>query len=258
MRSPLRLILVAAFPGLLPAAVVNIDFTAGTTPVTYSGLAAAPDAAGPEAIWNAIVRDGAKDSVAEMPLLNSNGQLTSISLELGIHGSHASVDGDQEGSGSIDALTSDYVYINSGSNALVTTTTGTISGLAAHGGYDLYFYGQGDKFTGNVYPGQNSLFTIDGLARQTSWDGTPGGDGDLEEGIEYVKFTVFADENGEIEFQWSNVVAGVNTTADGDGNASRYAAFNALQIAHNPEAVPELSSALLGMLGLLPLLRRRR
>ena len=259
MRSPLAFILAAACPCIAArATIVNIDFSAGLAPVTYTGQAAAADPAGSAAVWNAIGRDGTKDRVTQDPLMDSSGVPTSIALSLGINGSHASVDGDLERSGGYDALMSDYVFVNSGSSALVTTSTGIISGLGANNAYDLYFYAQGDSFTGNVYAGQNSLFTLGGVSRQTSWDGLSGGDGSLEEGTEYVKFTVFADAGGQIEFQWSNVVAGVNADADADGLASRYAGFNALQIVQNPNAVPEVSSALLAAIGALALLRRRR
>ncbi|WP_367870728.1 hypothetical protein [Luteolibacter sp. Populi] len=258
MRSPLAFILAAACPCIAQAAVVNIDFSAGSAPITYAGQAAAADPAGSAAIWNAVGRDGSKDRVAQPALVDSLGVSTSITLSLGISGSHASVDGDLEHSGGYDALMSDYVYVNSGSSSLVTTSTGVISGLGAFDVYDLYFYGQGDKFAGNTFAGQNSLFTIGGTSRQTSWDGVQGGDGSLAEGTEYVKFTVSADADGRIEFLWSNVVAGVNTDADADGSASRYAGFNALQIVHNPSPIPEASSALLAGLGALGLLRRRR
>jgi hypothetical protein len=259
MRSPFALIAAAAYPCLAPAAVINIDFTAGTAPLTYSGLAAAADPAGSSAYWNAIGRDGTKDRVAQVPLHDSTGTLVSALLSLGLSGSHASVNGDLERSGGYDPLMSDYLFLNSGSSTAVTTASGTLSGLLANASYELYFYGQGDKFTGHVFAGQNTLFTMDGISKQTSWDGVSGGDGLLVEGVEFVKFYVTADEQGRINFQWSNVVAGVNVDVDADGLASRYAGFNALQLVYMPAAVPEPSSALLATLaGGLACLRRRR
>lgn len=259
MRIPLALIAAAVCPSIASAAVINIDFSAGTAPPTYSGLAAAADAAGSAAYWNAVSRDGTKDRVAQVPLHDSAGALSSVSLALGIAGSHASVNGDLERSGGLDPLMSDYVFLNSGSSSVVASSTGTLSGLMAGMAYDLYFYGQGDRFTGNVFAGQNSLFTIGGVSKQTSWDGIIGGDGQLTEVQEYVKFTVFADAQGKIFFEWANVVAGVNVDVDADGSSSRFAGFNALQIVQNPNAVPETSSLLLvALTGCLALSRRRR
>ncbi len=83
----------------------------------------------------------------------------------------------------------------------------------------------------------------------------------LVEGIEFVRFTAVADQDGKINFTWANVVAdpGGNVAVDKDGSASMFAAFNAFQIVDlAANAVPEPSSALLGGLGLFALFHRRR
>lgn len=244
------------------AAIVNIDFSAGAVPLNQTGLAAAHDPEGSAAYWNSMSRDGTKDKVGTIPLLDSAGHSTALTLALGVHGSYDSqLGGDQEiGTGSYAGMMSDYVFLDAGAPGLVTTMDGTVGGLAADNYYDIYFYGQGDKFTGNIYRGQNTLFTVDGVSKQTRWDGVQGGNGLLEEGIEYVKFTVKADSTGKIHFTWSNVVAGVggNVPVDLDGFNTRYAALNGMQIAHNPDAVPETSAMMLGILGMLGLLRRRK
>lgn len=246
---------------LAPAAVINIDFTAGALPITQSGLAAAADPAGSAAYWNAVARDGSKDKVVVMPLLDSAGQSTSASLLMAVSGSFSSIPGgDQERGGAgleYQGLMSDYMFIDAGGPGLVTTLYGSMSGLQPFGTYELYFYGQGDKFTGNVYRGQNTLFTLDGMSKQTAWDGFQGGNGLLAEGVEYVKFDAKADATGTIHFAWSNVVAGVNVAADADGSNSRFAAFNGMQIVSTRSAVPEPSAIVLGALGMLVLLWRR-
>jgi len=264
MRAPLCSLVVVSFILATPVhgAVINVDFSAGTMPSSQSGLAAAPDAAGSAAYWNAIHRDGTKDKVEVIPLLDSAGQGSSVTLSLGVQGGyHSGGAGDQEiggAGGAYSGLMSDYMFIDSGGSALVTTLSGTLSGLMASNYYDLYFYGQGDKFSGNVYKGQNTLFTINGVSKQTGWDGVHGGDGLLVEGVEFVKFTVQADVQGKISFSWANVVGGVNVPSDADGFSTRYAAFNGMQIVHNVDVIPEPAAGVLGTVGALGLLRRRR
>lgn len=263
---PCSLPLFAALASLAEAAVINIDFNDydrfGATTPTYSGLAAAPDPAGPSAHWNAVSAPW-KDTVSAEALRDSTGALTSVALSLGVSSTFASV-GDQETGGpgaAFVALMSDYAVLDSGSPALVLSATGTFSGLVPSGTYDLYFYGQGDNFSRSGPRGQNTLFTLGGVSKQTRWDGFATGDGLLLEGIEFVKFTVEADATGRIVFSWANVVPGLggNVATDADGTASRYAALNAIQLlAGTATAVPEPAFALLGGIGLLTLLRRRR
>jgi hypothetical protein len=193
-------------------------------------------------------------------LLDSAGNLTSVALSLGINGSHSKSTGDQERGGNSSALMSDYAFLSSGNSQLVHQESGLLSGLVPSASYDLYFYGQGDKFTGNVFRGQNTLFTLGGESKQTSWDGVSGGNGLMVEGVEYVRFTAVADQDGEIAFTWANVVAGPggNVAIDLDGSSTMFAAFNGMQIVElAADAVPEPSAALLAGLALF-LLRRRR
>lgn len=263
MSAPLRwLLLLASLAGLARATVVNIDFNHLPAPSSFTGTAAAPDAEGSSAVWNEIVRQAWEDTVDSGYLLDSSGNLTSIALSLGINGSHSNPAGDQERNSGFSALMADYAFLSSGSNTLVHQESGTLSGLVPSNSYDLYFYGQGDKFTGNVFRGQNTLFTLGAESKQTGWDGVSGGNGALLEGIEFVRFTAVADQDGKISFTWSNVVAGPggNVEVDKDGSSSMFAAFNALQIVDiAANAVPEPSSAAaLACLGLLALLQRRR
>lgn len=275
MRIPPRsLALSALLSSFAQAAVVNVDFNfldpLGSPSPSFSGLAAATDPAGASAFWNSAAPW--IDRVEAVDLLDSTGAPTSIAVSLSVSKTFASVAGEQElgVGGAFVALMSDYAILGSSSSSIVRTESGTIAGLVPTHSYDLYFYGQGDNFSRSGPRGQNTLFTIGGEGKQTGWDGYTGGDGLLMEGIEYVKFTVEADAEGKIVFSWANVVPTIeasegiaavegNVASDQDGQASRFAAFNALQIVErSPEAVPEPSVALLGGLGLLALLRRRR
>lgn len=238
------------------AQVINIDFDDSASPASFAGLAAAPDPAGGAAYWNGPTRSG-NGLISVGDLVDSQGNASGVGIVLDVNDSFSSVGGDQEW-GTADefaSLMADYVFLAALTNAEVLTRTGTIAGLNPGGLYDVYFYGQGDNFSRSGSPGQNTLFTIDGLSKQTSWDGVAGGDGLLAEGIEYVKFTVTAGAGGEVAFSYANVVAGPggNVAEDLDGSASRYAAINAIQIV----AVPEPSVVLLGALGLLAVRRRR-
>ena len=249
------------------AANINIDFDS-TGSNTQTGLAAAPDTAGAGAVWNALVNSAG--TAQSLDLLDSNGTGTGIGFNLtGISGSIAAASGEQDRSGSHLNLMRDYLRIDSGSSTAIVSIVGLFTGLTAGAAYDVYFYGQGENFGGGTVSGgtatqgQNSLFTIDGNSAQTGWDGVIGGDGTLTQGIEYVRLTAVADINGEIEFTWENVVQGVGgnvttdsapSTATTGTQASRYAALNGIQLV----PVPEPSTALLGALSLLGLLRRRR
>lgn len=259
-QFPRLLLLIACMAGPIRATVVNIDFNHLALPSTHAGTAAAPDPLGGSAVWNAIARQAWEDQVTSANLVDSSGNPTSIALSLGINGSHSNPAGDQEHGGASASLMADYAFLSSGSNLLVREETGVITGLVPSNTYDLYFYGQGDKFTGNVFRGQNTLFTLAGESKQTGWDGIPGGDGLLAEGIEYVRFSTLSSPDGTITFTWANVVAGPggNVAVDLDGNSSRFAAFNGLQIVDTGVgAVPEPAASLLAGLGLLALLQRR-
>lgn len=266
LRLPL-ILAVSAACGIASASVVNIDFnTAGAD--TFTGLAAAPDAAGASAVWNPLVNvSGTASSVA---LNDSAGAVTGIGFELtGITASiNNATTGEQELAGGFINLMRDYVRIASGSSNNVVTTSGKFTGLTTGASYEIYFYGQGENFGGGNISGgsntqgQNSLFTVGANSAQTGWDGVNGGNGILAEGIEWVKLTGIADGSGEISFDWANVVAGSNvvtdnaeSTAASGTKASQYGVLNGIQLV---EVVPEPSTILMSALGMLGLVVRRR
>ena len=272
MNFSLPLLLLAALSGAVSATVVNIDFNrlpvSGIPTNTYVGLGAAPDLP-TNTTWNGLNRANSGSGITGTSLLDSAGLVTSVSISIPPVISHGSTVGDQElGPGdSLLDLMSDNISIDSGAAGTLVSKSGTLAGLVVGGLYDIYFYGQGDdNNASSANDGQNSLFAITsslggpviGTAKQTGYDGVPGGNEILTEGVEYVKFTATANSLGQIFFTWENVVPGVNVTTDlvpNLGNTgSPFASLNGIQIV----AVPEPSVALLGAFGLLSLLRRRR
>ena len=251
--------LLIALSGPLAAQSLNIDFDKDSTSLIYQGLAAAPDPAGNAAIWNSIHGSGTT-TISKSNLIDSSGQSTSVGISLSINGSYLSAPGQQENGGAglaYQSLMSDYVYLSATTNTEVLTKGGLITGLDPLKLYDIYLYAQGDNFLGEYSDGQNALITINGISKQTSWDGVPGGDGLLAEGIEYVRFTVTPNVSGEVNFSYANVVTGVNAFSDLDGMNSRFAVINGIQIV-DLSLVPEPSVALLSAAGLLVAARRRR
>jgi hypothetical protein len=267
---PPAFLTLAAMTGLASATVVNIDF--GTSLVTnvYVGQAAAADPAGcATATWNPLLNvSGTASSVA---LKDSTNTTTGIGFTVsGIETTISAAPAENEQAGGYVSLMRDYIRIDGVAAGTVVSTAGKFTGLTVGGTYDLYFYGQGQNMSplgsGSLLRGQNSLFTIGGTSKQTSWDGVGGGDGILTEGVEFVKFTSIADINGEINFSWANVVAtgatpnvatdlAPNNNTPPTNTASRYGALNAVQLV---EVVPEPSTALLSALGILGLIVRRR
>lgn len=250
-----------ALTAAVSAQVINIDFDESSTTSIYQGLAAAPDPAGGSAQWNRVTGSGTT-TITASNLTDSDGDSTGVGIELEINGSFLELAGQQEMGGisrTYEDLMSDYVFLSSPTNTQVVSKSGRIFGLDPSKLYDVYLYAQGDDFDVDFSPGQNALFTINGLSKQTSWDGVAGGNGLLAEGIEYVRYSVLADALGEIAFTYANVVSGPggNVVTDLDGINSRFAGINGIQIV-DLAAVPEPSVVLLGGIGLLGLLRRRR
>lgn len=146
--------------------------------------------------------------------------------------------------GSTDPMMQDYAFLYDGSlggAASASSVTITLSGLTGITNLSsLVFYANG----GGVK--QNGTFTVNGQTETTTaLSATPGAQTPSTlEGDTYVRFDNVAVTGGQLQITWSNDVGGA-------GGA--YSILNGMQI-----AVPEPSAALLGGLGMLALLRRRR
>ncbi|WP_193214419.1 hypothetical protein [Luteolibacter marinus] len=260
--SPLLAVLFTFCGDALQAQMINIDFSAPDDPYVFTGLAAVPDPAGEAALWNQLPASTG-GLVSFFGLVDSYGNPTPVSIQLAINGYYSDPAGQQEMGGPgapLEGMMADYVYLSAPTNTQVVSKTGTIGGLVSGNAYDIYFYSQGNTFSGPYSAGQNGLFNVGGEIKQSSWDGTAGGDGLLVDGVEYVKFSAVADDRGAVEFSWANVVAGPdgNVAVDLDGQSSRFAVINGIQIVDATAAVPELSAGLLGLLGGMMLFSRRR
>ena len=288
------IITLALSAGSASAVVVNFDFNlrgatdANVIPDTYVGLGAASDLAA-NTHWNSIRRSSSNtvSSIAGLnsnaagggPIRDSSGVATSVDIVLsgttGVAGvttigHQRSVNQQELGTAlEFEDLMGDFIQVDAPGTDVsnVGTVNGTISGLAPNTLYEIYFYGQGANYaspSANANSGANSFFAITGglggpivgSGQQTGWSAS---NGTLTEGVEFVKFTVNTGVATDIFFIWQNVVAGKNVATDlapdSTGGPSDFGALNGIQVR---EVVPEPSAALLGALGMLGLLVRRR
>jgi len=213
---------------------VNVDFTSFSA---QSGLAAAPDVAGSAAIWNASANGQIASGVVD-----STGQTTPVGISIDNEGVFfGPADQEVSAGAGVSDLLSDYLFQRDPDGN--ESRTGSITGLIPGNRYDLYIYGQGDNFTSNNNGGgQNLGVRIGNEVRHTGWDGVSGGDGNLEEDVEYVLFdNVTADATGTITFEHFNPGTGAfgadpsyfdsdTGSPDLDGNNSQFSAINGLQV----------------------------
>lgn len=177
----------------------------------------------------------AGQSETELNLLDSNGDATSVDVTVATFNNAWDAGINRADiHDSFEPLFTDYLYLN-GSQSSATIT---FSGLGAGTEWNLVLYAANADQQGSLFE-TNDTFNSILASRQTSDAGDIGST--LSENDEYVKFVnLVADINGEIKIDWKLV----NT----------YGALNGFQL----QSVPEPSAALLGGLGVLALLRRRR
>jgi hypothetical protein len=211
-----------ALLGFAQAVTVNVDFGAESGS-DYTGIGVAPDLG---TTWNHFNSGALADPLiitTPAALVNSTGGASGISMTIGTTNQLG-----YSGGGGGNLLV-DYLY-NVGD-----TSTVNLTGLTNGSAFSLYLYGNGDN------DGQASTFTL-GALNGGATASTVGSD-KTDINLTYVKLDGFADASGNVSFSW---------TAAPD--TSPFGPFNGFQL----QGVPEPGAALLGALGLLGLLRRRR
>jgi PEP-CTERM motif len=214
-----------ALLGFAQAATVNVDFGAdnGGAAENYTGVGVAPDLGTTWNHFNATAMS-AFLNLSNAALVDSTGAATGISL------SFASTNQRGYNTGSANNLLVDYLY-NEGNS----TSTVNLTGLTPNSAFSLYLYGNGDN---NI---QSSTFTLNAFNGGAT--GRTFGSDRSNINNTFVKLDGTANGSGNVSFTWT---AAPSTSAFGP--------FNGFQL----QTVPEPSAALLGGLGLLALLRRRR
>lgn len=230
-----RLALAAtlASPTLAFGMTINLDLNRDDNSPTYSGVGVAPDSG---TTWNSIVPadydPGASEPAPSITnVLDSTGAATSATITISVPDGNFNIwSNDSNGNPTPTDLMAEYTYSN--------VYTVSVSGLAP-GSYNLYAFGQGDQ---DSQSGSFELAVANGGASSGPADLT--GDANFRDitrpdglGLTYHVLSGTVDGSGVLEF---------STPTGGY--------INGFQV----EQVPEPSVALLGGLGILSLLRRRR
>ncbi len=218
---------------LCSAAVYNVKYLAGLPPIATSSLQGVIGSTGES--WNQATGTFSN-------LVDSTGGASSITVG-GLSG------GQNEGPANSIWLGNSNQF-SKGANQTIT-----ISGLATAGVYDIYIYALshnsgswGQPSNTERAAGAFTTTNVSGNGTSQSLDNgiTGTGPGTFTAGSNYVRFqSIVADGSGNISIVVDALDAGANSTR---------LHVNGLQIV----AVPEPSAALLGGLGLIGLLRRRR
>lgn len=215
------------------AGVINVDFNylPSATP-TYSGQGVI---SAPGNFWNAIQGNIPGAAVSIGSLLDSEGNSTSIGMQLPNVSGHFVLPPTPAGPAtSENALLSDYFYVN-GSNAVSPPITMTLNGLTPGATFDLAIY-NGQTLGADTYTLHSSNGGASAIINSTQ-------NQSFVDGVTYAILSGTANLSGEI----------LVTVNAGEANMSGF------QLSVGSAAVPEPSSfALLGVGALGAIYYRRR
>lgn len=227
MKPIFPLFVAAIFAPLADAATINVDCNHNS-----------PAPASPTFTGSGVLGGGTWNAYASglnsmNGLVDSTGLTTTVSMSLN-GGTWDATDGGNTPAGLANDLLRDYRNLNNGTMIL------SLTGLMANTSYSVVLYGAGDQVI------QGSIFaaTVGTYSGTTT---TTGAQRDTyAEGVNYVQGTATTNASGALTF----------TIAPNTAGGNPYSILNGFQI--SGPMVPEPSAAVLGMLGGLALLRRRR
>jgi hypothetical protein len=222
------------------ATLINVDFgLTGGTAGTYNGTPA-PVLGNNGDIWNGVTSpSGVGKTVSNAPLNFVDGSASGVTVSVTAFDNASDLSGTSPYNTQIGAtyksLMADYIYLYTVQS--YSSATITLKGLPASSTGSIVLFaadtaGQGSSFT----IGGTTLTTTDPNGHSIATNG-------LVAGVDYVEFNnVTSDATGQLSISWT--VPGTQ----------QFAALNGMQI----QFVPEPSAALLGGVGMLGLLTRRR
>ncbi|MCW1887455.1 hypothetical protein OKA04_22155 [Luteolibacter flavescens] len=233
LRNSLLLAAVSGLTASAGAATVSINIVGGAG---ASGTLATTDVAGvvPAANWNNVIATAGVDNAAT-PLVDSTGAASGISVSWTNIGPYQINTGNS---------TPNHTMFNGYLDNFEGLRTVSFTGLNAGLTYSFYLYSDGDNGTNS----RRGFFTMGGTTTVIT-DASGNFDGTFVEvptgttGVgNYTVFTLSGSSSYDLTFR--------GTLEDDLPRA----ALNGIQIVQ----VPEASTLLLGLLGLVPVIRRRR
>lgn len=226
--------------------VASLDYNSEFSGLTHSGPAAIGD---PGDVWNASPtffnyvgtetpsgNTGGTAPFGAVELLGPDGVGSGVSYQMTLVNDGIGFNGGFENQGAVAGssalnLLADYAFVG-GADASDSLSF-ELSGLTPNTEYTLYLYGNGDAL------GQGAVWTLDGVAKTSAFDGTTS----IDEGGEYVTFTFDTGASTTQSFAATELTGGI--------------AVNGFQL--EVAAIPEPSSLVLaGTLVSGMFVRRRR
>ena len=218
------------------AALVNVDFNAGTAGPTYSGAAVVGSAGD---VWNGISAGtiGSGTSGNNLALIDAGGANSGITLSFTqTSGAFNTGDTCLMSAASTAALMCDYLYVSSAAPAVTVTFAGLTPGSL----FDLILYSMAND------SGRVTDFTLDSTTQSV----TAAAGNNLVQGTNYARFSGTVGAGGELAF--ATAAGQRQDTSFFEGN------LNGIQLTLTPAQVPEPASAALVLVALAEAVGVRR